>query len=109
MKGVPALRQMQPVLTVPNEITEQINEGQWVHSRKQLPSLEHPRPPQPRRKLGFARQIGNEAGGLVGGVAVQVRRALRVGDDVDHLGQVDHDQPAAMHQQVFEFGQARRE
>jgi len=39
-------------------------------------------------------------GSDVPGIALQVTAAARVRDDVDHLGQVDHHQPAVVHEQV---------
>jgi hypothetical protein len=41
-----------------------------------------------------------EPGGDVPGVAVEKAAAVRVGDDVDHLRQVDHHQPPVMDEQV---------
>jgi hypothetical protein len=50
-----------------------------------------------------------EPGGDVLGVAVEEATAVRVGDDVDHLRQVNHHQPPVMDQQVVRGQVAVRE
>src|SRR3954454_7156906 len=49
---------------------------------------------------GPVEAAGGEPAADVLRVAGEVPGALRVGDHVDHLGQVDHDQPPVVHQQV---------
>jgi len=50
-----------------------------------------------------------EPGGDVLGVAVEEAAAARVGDDVDHLGHVDHHQPPLVDEQVVRGQVAVRE
>jgi len=50
-----------------------------------------------------------EPGGDVPGVAVEETSAVRVGDDVDHLRQVDHHQPPVVDEQVVRRQVAVRE
>src|SRR5436190_17556461 len=44
--------------------------------------------------------MGSEPATDVHTVAMEVRRALRVGGEIDNLRQVDHHQPSAVYQQV---------
>ena len=57
-------------------------------------------PAGPPRPATPAQPPGREPPAHVGGVPVQELRAPRVGDHVHHLGQVDHDQPPLVDQQV---------